>query len=184
MSTVKNLKQTRTLPFITDLYTPRGRYIETNWFDVPDQTYREGWSTGMEAAAQLLDAMRANRTRDFDVLPVLEAAAQALIESRGGLFEDKPCRRGAAAGFLRMIEASLRYAADSADLGDWVRAQREEYERMSAVSEGRRRVERVMRGREFAERMRTARAERRRLRDADDRVSPAADEIVLGGHHE
>jgi len=175
MGAAKNLKQAGPLPFITDLYTPRGRHVDRNWFDVPDQTYGEGWITGMEAAAQLLDALRANRNSGFDVLPVLEAAAQALIESRGGLFEDKPCRRGAAAGFLRMIEASLRYAADSADLGDWVRAQREEYERMSAVSEGRRRVERVMRGREFAE--------RRRLRDADDRVSPAADEIMLGGQH-
>jgi hypothetical protein len=125
----------------------------------------------MEAAAQLLDAMRANRTRDFDVLPVLEAAAQVLIEGRAGLLEDRRCRRGAAAGFLRMIEASLRYAADSADLGAWIRAQREEHERTGAVIAERRRVERMMRGREFAERMRTARAARRRLRDAGQDAS-------------
>lgn len=171
MGAAKNLKQAGPLPFITDLYTPRGRHVDRNWFDVPNQTYGEGWITGMEAAAQLLDALRANRSSGFDVLPVLEAAAQVLTESRDSVTDDRPCRRGAAVGFLRMIEASLRYAADSADVGAWIRAQREEHERMATVIAERRRVERMMRGRAFAERMRTARAARRRLRDAGQDAS-------------
>lgn len=169
MTTTKSTKRTGPLPFITDLQTPRGRHIERNYFDVPDQTYGDGWSTGMEAAAQFVDALRDEGESRFDPLMVLEAVAQVLVETHGGAY-DRPSRRGAAAGFLRMIEASLRWAAKSADLGDWIRAQREAYERSHAELVERERVERLARAREFVERMRTAKAARRRRPDAGQHV--------------
>lgn len=147
------------LSFITITYSRRGKPLSTDFFDVPEQTYGDGWSTGMEVAAQLMDALRKARG-GFDVLSVIEAAAESAAAGRGH-DPDALDRRGAAVGFLRMIEAVLWEASKSTDFGAWIREERDAHDRRQSEFLEQQRLRRQARGREFTERMRAAKAARR-----------------------
>lgn len=128
--------------------------MSMNYFDVPAQSYGDGWSTGMEAAAQFMDALRDNPRRDF-ALWVLEEVAKAAGE------ESEESRRGAAVGFLRMIEAMLRAAARDYDGGRWIRERREEHDLCRAALQEKEREMNAERAADFIARMKAAKQAKR-----------------------
>lgn len=97
-----NVKTTHGLSFVTTTHTKRGRFVAYSAFDVPDEDYGAGWITGTLAAGELLVALSEER---FDLLGILEEASSI---PRGDP------RRGASAGFLRMIEKMIYFAAEHA----------------------------------------------------------------------
>jgi len=144
------------LPFITSTYTKRGRLLTYNGFDVSAESYGDGWLKGMAAAAQLMDALKEGR-EDFNLSVVIEDAVKASVEERCSADSG---RRGAADGFLSMIEAMLRGAAR--DHGSaWIRQRREEEAQWQAEHEARRDAERRQRNRAFAARMQAAKQAKR-----------------------
>lgn len=144
------------LPFITSTYTKRGRLLTYNGFDVSAASYDDGWLKGMETAAQLMDALKEGR-EDFNLSVVIEDAVKASIEERGSVHSG---RRGAADGFLSMIEAMLRGAARDYG-GAWIRKHRDEQAQWLAEHEARREAQRQERNRTFAARMKAAKQAKR-----------------------
>lgn len=94
------------------LYTKsRGQVVECDLFNVPlDEDYGAGNLTGMRLAAEFMQAIKCASPGlpRFDALGVITDACVALGE-------DGNPRRGAAVGFLRMLESFLMFAATRCD---------------------------------------------------------------------
>lgn len=94
----------------------RGRgddWLSWNLFDVPAETYADGYPRGIQAAGELLQAIK-HGAPFVQVPDLLQAASDAMGK-------DEPCRpgtldrRGAAVGFLRTVEDALAFAARHSD---------------------------------------------------------------------
>lgn len=99
------------LPFVTRTTTPRGRILGFCDFDVPAQTYAEGYATGARACAALFDFLSKHAAYPDlvagSLLPsVLREVGNASQES-----SLEPSRYGAAAGFLNALDAAVVFAA-------------------------------------------------------------------------
>ena len=140
----------------------RGYAIQENAFDVPLEDYDHGWDTGRRAAAELLAAIKA-APRDgmpmfgwrlSDLLPDVE---KAMAERKTG---DTPGRRGAALGFLSVLDAAIQFAADNADMQAYVQRELDRAEVQRLQRSKREAAERV----EFVARMQAARKAKRAAR--------------------
>jgi hypothetical protein len=140
-----SVKITHGLSFVTTTQTKRGRYVASSGFDVPAESYADGWITGTLAAGELLAALREEH---FDLMRILRDAAAA---------SDSEERRGAGVGFLRTIEAMLYFAADHAQHRTYVARRIESLRAMSSQVREREQIAK----RQFAERMHAAKARRR-----------------------
>lgn len=146
------------LSFQTVTMTPRGRRIASCAFDVPAQTYGEGWMTGLAAAAELMTelAAAAEHGGGLNLLPFLQEASVAAMEGECG--GNLPSRRGAGAAFLRVVEEMVRFAATRCDHRAFIQGQVEMIRRCETVYEQRRARAAAV----FVERMRKAKAAKRR----------------------
>ena len=150
------------LSFHTRHTEVRGNAVLENAFDVPPEGYDYGWDTGRRAAAELLasikaaprDGMPMFGRRLSDLLPDVE---KAMAERTTG---DTPDRRGAALGFLSVLDAAIQFAAHNADMQSYVQREldRSEARRLREVE--RKAAERV----EFVARMQAARKAKREAR--------------------
>ena len=147
------------LSFHTRHLDARGHTLLESAFDVPLEDYDHGWDTGRRAAAELLACIKA-RPRDgmpmfgcrlSDLLPDVE---KAQAEHATG---DSPSRRGAALGFLSVLDAALQFAAHHADMQGFVRRELEEAENWRLKEVERKAAQRV----EFVARMQAARKAKR-----------------------
>jgi len=89
------------LSCITHRRTAHGKWIDDDYFDVPNEDYTDGCLTGQRLAAELVRAL-ASGSPAFDAMDVIAAAGVAWNEPRG----DRG-RKGAAVGFLRALEPLL-----------------------------------------------------------------------------
>lgn len=106
----KLLKRKREgLSFVSDVYLGR-RFQSIDWFDVPDESCRDGWRTGQLVAAEFMVAMQAPAgERYFNAVGVITAAARALrCEAPIG-------KSGAAHGFLNGLVAMIGAASKYVD---------------------------------------------------------------------
>jgi hypothetical protein len=119
------------LSFVTQIHDKHGEYISTCFFDVPQETYEAGWHTGMRIAAEFMAAMQ-KKTLKINALDVMREAARATEEDVNGVN-----RRGAAVGFLRMLEDMLLWSAITAPhktyIADRIERQRQADARLDAV---------------------------------------------------
>ena len=147
------------LSFHTRHLDARGNALSDNAFDVPLEDYDHGWDTGRRAAAELLACIKA-RPRDgmpmfgcrlSDLLPDVEKAQAE------NATVDSPSRRGAALGFLSVLDAALQFAAHHADMQGFVRRELEEAENWRLKEVERKAAQRV----EFVARMQAARKAKR-----------------------
>lgn len=136
--------------------TKRGRYVGFSYFDVPAESYGDGCLTGVRLASELMDHIKSGE-QGFDMLSVIEGAVEALDPAH-----IEHSRRGAAVGFLRMIEKVL-FACARAGIHEAF-IERE----ISQVLDVRRKLEQdaAIARAEFVSRMKSAKAEKKRARQA------------------
>ena len=147
------------LSFRTRHTDARGKAVLDNFFDVPAEDYCTGWDTGRRAAAELLASVKA-QPRDGmpmfgrrlrDLLPDVE---KALADCATG---NTPDRKGAALGFLSVLDAAINFAVHNADMQAYVQREldRSEVRRLQSIEcEAAERVE-------FVARMQAARKAKR-----------------------
>ena len=110
------------LSFHTRHLDARGNALSDNAFDVPLEDYDHGWDTGRRAAAELLASIKG---KPHDGTPMfgcrladlLQDVEKAQAERTTG---DSPSRRGAALGFLSVLDAAIQFAAHNADMQGYV----------------------------------------------------------------
>ena len=139
------------LSFWTITETARGRHLRACSFDVPAQSYGDGFITGLLKAVEFFEAL-SRRDLHFGVGSILAEAFQASRES-----SQSESRRGAGSGFLHAITQSLYAAAPMLNVREWAEHEIGAMQRFEEV-ECRRRAER---NQDFAHRMRSARAAKR-----------------------
>ena len=139
------------LSFWTITETARGRHLRNCPFDVPAQSYGDGFITGLRKAVEFFEAL-ARPELSFGVGSVLSEAFVASQESSHG-----HSRRGAGCGFLHALKQSLHAAAPMLNVREWAESQINAMQQFEE-GEARRRAER---NQDFASRMRSARAAKR-----------------------
>lgn len=100
------------LSFISHTHTKRGRHLSTCHFDVPAEDYGPGWFTGMRAAQEFMAAVQSHGIQAEHPLHMLDIIRDAAVAIREDFY---PSRHGAAAGFLRMLEHMIYFAAKNSD---------------------------------------------------------------------
>jgi hypothetical protein len=90
--------------------TQRGRHLSSNYFDVPDEEYGDGWIRGARIAQELLKEMRTTRLSRLQL--VMEEASVHLVK-RDGTTSGK---RGAAAGLHTTIHDCISVAVSAMPL--------------------------------------------------------------------
>ena len=179
------------LSFHTRHTDARGNAVLDNAFDVPPESYDYGWDTGRRAAAELLASVKAHPRdgmpmfgrRLSDLLPDVE---KAMAERKTG---DTPGRRGAALGFLSVLDAAIQFAAHNADMQGYVQRELDRSEACRLREVERKAAERV----EFVQRMQAARKAKRKAQSTSimptgigmDMVPPFAvyaDGVVIATH--
>ena len=101
------------LSFITTELNRLGNFKSQDCFDVPAESYVEGWVTGYRCAAELLDALA--RDVEVNVRQVVKDAVQASADPR-----DKNGRRGASAGFMEIMAEAVKFMGRNAHHGRWM----------------------------------------------------------------
>ena len=153
------------LSCIAETWTTRGRYVGRTYFDVPAETYVAGNLTGLRIAAEFMQEAETANPDSSALFDVMKDAFGALGEP-----DEAFGRRGAAVGFLRVIEQYVIAAARTMPHEQFI-AQRIEW----LVDYEREYAERVKAEKmEFARRMEIAKAAKARAR----RV---AEQAVQGG---
>ena len=149
------------LSFHTRYIDARGYTLSDNAFDVPLEDYGHGWDTGRRAAAELLAVLKTNPNngepamglRLSDLLPDV---AKALAERAHG---DTPAHKGAALGFLSVLDAAIKFAAHNSDMQGYVQRELDRSEAYRLREVERKAAERV----EFVQRMQAARKAKREV---------------------
>ena len=147
------------LSFHTRHLDARGNALSDNAFDVPLEDYDHGWDTGRRAAAELLAVLKTNPNngepamglRLSDLLPDV---AKALAERAHG---DTPAHKGAALGFLSVLDAAIKFAVHNSDMQGYVQRELDRSEAYRLREVERKAAERV----EFVQRMQAARRAKR-----------------------
>lgn len=139
------------MSFWTIRETARGRFLSACPFDVPAQSYGDGFVTGLHIAVEFFEAL-ARADLNVGVGSVVSEAFVASQESSHGT-----SRRGAGCGFLHAITQCLHSAAPMLNVREWAEREINAMQRFEE-GEARRRAER---NRDFAIRMGAARAAKR-----------------------
>jgi len=174
-----------------EVTTARSYASSVNAFDVPLESYDYGWDTGRRAAAELLAVLKTNPNngepamglRLSDLLPDV---AKALAERAHG---DTPARKGAALGFLSVLDAAIKFAVHNSDMQGYVQRELDRSEAYRLREVERKAAERV----EFVQRMQAARKAKREAQSTSimltgigmDMVPPFAvyaDGVVIATH--
>jgi hypothetical protein len=109
---------------------------EIDCFAVPEQRYAEGCKTGAIVMKRLLEVIEVGFSEDRETRGVVSSVARDAARNlgqRGGVDEDS--RRGAAVGFLAVLDALI---VDSVQRGTWhhvmadVLAEYEQYEKSTS----------------------------------------------------
>ena len=93
-----------------------------NHFDVPAETYGDGWKTGLEAARELLELIKASN-RNHPTFSVSATLAEIGIAADEERMSTSPSRRGAACGMLSVLAEMITFAASRADFSRYIDAQ-------------------------------------------------------------
>jgi len=101
------------LSFFTRELNRLGGFKSESYFDVPAESYTDGWVTGYRCAAELLDALE--RGVYIDVSWVIRDATEAGKESGG-----KPSRRGASAAFMEIMVEAIGFTVRHGRNGPWL----------------------------------------------------------------
>lgn len=101
--------------------TSRGKYLGSNYFDVPDQEYAEGFLKGAAIAHELFAEMKHTKLRRMQL--VMNAAGKHLGGEKG-----VPSKRGAAAGLYRTVLECVELASGMMDLEALSSAKVNEYQ--------------------------------------------------------
>lgn len=147
------------LSFRTQHIDARGHSVLDNFFDVPAEDYGSGWDTGRRAAAELLAVIKAQPRngepmfgrRLSDLLPDV---GKALADCATG---NDPDRKGAALGFLSVLDAAIKFAVQNADMQAYVQRELDRSEGWRLQAAERKAAERV----EFVARMQAGRKAKR-----------------------
>lgn len=100
--------------------TMRGRQVSCCAFDVPAEPYGPGWRTGERAAFELLRYLRDSSTVPGaqPLAAIVEEVSEALV-STNGIGPDTPSKRGAACGFLSVLQLMAQAGSRGVDLEHW-----------------------------------------------------------------
>ena len=134
-----------------------GMIVRSTHFDVPKETFEDGYLTGLAAAGELLAALResARQSIPHHVTSMLQAAAEAAArQPRGG---KAASRAGAARGFLDAMAEMIRFAGKHSNHEAWIA------ERISRRREDAQRIREIERNERetFPARMKAAREAKR-----------------------
>ena len=159
----------------------RGNTVLNNFFDVPGEDYVRGWDAGRRAAAELFAVIKAQPRsgeqkcglRLCDLLPDVE---KAMADCATG---NRPSRKGAALGFLSVLDAAIKFTVHNADMQGFVQrelARSQAWRLEDAEREAAKRVAFVarMQGARKAKRTAKAIAAMQKGTDAMDMVPPYA----------
>jgi len=120
------VRQHAGLSFWTITETPRGRWVSSTPFDVPLESYGDGWRTGYAVALELTNALRSQVLSPSAVAEVIEAAFAVPRDPPGS---DTPSRRGAACALRSVVSTVLASAASVLMIEDYIKAQIADLER-------------------------------------------------------
>ncbi len=95
---------------ISTTRTKRGKFLNINYFDVPDEDYGVGFLRGADIAVELFKEMRNAPTRRLSW--VLQEATKHI----DALADHAPGKRGAACGLYYSVFDCLEFAAENLDL--------------------------------------------------------------------
>lgn len=94
------------LSFTRDVRTACGRYLESNYFDVPEQGFDDGAITGYHCVAELLEALALDHGPFIPLPYVLREVSEAANRRSYGTG-----RRAAAESFMEVVGDSLKFFA-------------------------------------------------------------------------
>ena len=140
------------LSFTTRTLSRSGHSKGFNYFDVPSEDYLEGRKTGYRCGAELLAAYERGYGPLINLMPIIEAAVDATKGSTS-----RESRRGAACGFLNVIEEAVKFLAKHGQYANWLTRKIDFEESITASIAKREAQEKAA----FVERMRQARAAKR-----------------------
>ena len=123
------------LSFITEPKPRCGNGHGVKYFDVPDERFAAGVVTGTHVALELLDAVKRSTNAPgatWVVGQVVRAAIAAEASGRTpqGYVTTKPSRRGAAYGFMLMMDQAVVFLAKHGTYRDFLTRQAENYEQV------------------------------------------------------
>ena len=98
------------LSFTRDVQTTRGRWLKSNYFDVPEQERSDGAITGYQCAAELLDALSLGYG---PFIPVHFVLAEVVKAAKGSFYGAS--RSAAATSFLDVAGDALGFFAKHAN---------------------------------------------------------------------
>ncbi|MEO6410241.1 MAG: hypothetical protein ABIO45_16015 [Burkholderiaceae bacterium] len=150
------------LSFVTFAYGPRKRrdFAKDNYFAVPREDYVTGNVTGMRVAKELMAYMERAQRAPAILPSIFRDVAVALAEDH----QDGLGRRGAAVGFISVIESMLLGAARAFDHGKYCQRRITELEGYSAEYAQRQADEKVA----FRARMVAGKRAKRAAREASN----------------
>jgi len=114
------------LSFWTTTTTARGRWVSSNPFDVPLESYGAGWHTGYAAILEMTVALRSGALHPSAASAVLAEAFAAVNEQPLG---DPASRRGAACAFISVVNSLFTSAALAIDFEAHIQERLAESER-------------------------------------------------------
>ena len=114
------------LSFWTITETPRGRWISDDAFDVPPESYGDGFRTGYAVALELTNALRSQALSPSAAQEVMKAAFAVPRDPQG---VDTLGRRGAACAFTSVVAALLSSAVGVLDVAAYIEGRLADSER-------------------------------------------------------
>jgi hypothetical protein len=141
--------QQRALSFTTRTVGRGGYTLDINEFDIPEESYCDGFITGYRCAGELLEALKRGYGPHIDARSIVRAVVQA-SNNKGAKFS----RHGAAAAFLTVVNDALKFLATHGAHGKYIAGKVEQAQEYAAGLAKHEAQEKAA----FVERMRQAKA--------------------------
>jgi hypothetical protein len=99
-------------------------WISTNWFDVPDEEYGDGWMTGLRAFQELQQFIKTQpKEDDWSLTSYVQWMLEKAFKARAAAAQDGKSKRGAASAFAhcagQFLNTMLR-ANDGQHMADMI----------------------------------------------------------------
>lgn len=150
--------QQRALSFTTRTVGRGGYTLDFNEFDVPEESYCDGFITGYRCAGELLEALKRGYGPYIDARSIVRAAALAACQKG-----EKISRHGAAAAFMTVVNDALKFLATHGVHGKYIAGKVEQAQEYAAGLAKHEAQEKAA----FVERMRQAKAAKRAARGGE-----------------
>lgn len=111
------------LSFVTTTRTRRGKYLSTNYFDVPAVGYYEGLAIGTKLGGEMLDYMKRHKTKGGNNFEnVMETVGHLMVASPPPSFSAVSTTQ-VARGFMRVMQEMVIFGASHSEYQPWLDAQ-------------------------------------------------------------